>query len=261
MPPVKETKSFDFSNVIVKPEDVRTLANIVVEVAEGQKSSNSRMSIEFSVAARGGQTFESTSVELFGKDGPLESKQVFSVGIDMWDFGTGARIRVILRHGNWESSHIEVVGFKSTWVNGAAHRLEVVVSEFEKQATWPRRFKPLFVIVGAFGIGHLWDIIQTFVEFHIIHIQPLASPPSWLVPVQPFFPVIDWGLQFSMGFFPSLYLTNKLLSLWPSAEFRMGREWHQLARERRNRLWLFITIVVAPLVLSFLYDLLKYWFR
>jgi hypothetical protein len=83
MPPVKETRLFKFANIVVKPKDVRTLASIVIEATDNQKTPKSRINLTFTVNAVGGQTFESTSPELFEDDGPLESKQVFSVGIAM----------------------------------------------------------------------------------------------------------------------------------------------------------------------------------
>jgi hypothetical protein len=86
--------------------------------------------------------------------------------------------------------------------------------------------------------------------------------PHWVDFVAPYVWLMFWALDFLMGLFPSLYLTNRLLSLWPSVEFRMGHEWQQLVKRRRDRLWAFFTIAIVPLVLSYVYDLLKiFWTR
>ena len=258
MPRVKETRLFQFADIVVRPKDVRALAGLVIEATEKQQKPGSRVNIAFSAYAAGGQAFESTSPELFEEDGLLESKQVFSVGITMSDYETGARINVDLQQGRaGRGNGIQVAGYDSTWVNGVTRRLEEAIAEFETQVTWPQRFQPLFVFVGAFGIGRLWDVIQTFVELHIIHVQPIRPRPHWMDIIAPYAWLIHWALIFFTGAFPSLYLTNKLLSLWPSIEFQMGREWPQLARRRRDGLWAFFTIGVAPLVVSLLYDIIK----
>src|SRR5712664_2240349 len=110
-------------------------------------------------------------------------------------------------------------GFMVSFANWKRH-----LSEFEKQASWPRKWEIPLKIVAAFGIGRAWVSLQNFAMVHVLHIQPITPRPHWVDAVQPFASVIRWGLSFGVGCFPGIFLTNKLLELWPSVELRMGRE-------------------------------------
>jgi len=257
--PVREKRRFTFGDIIVRPEDVRTLAKIVVEASNSQQQAESRTILSFIIQVEGGGMFESDSPELFGEDGHLDSKQVYRVGIELVDYKTGARIQVSLRQGGPAaySNYVDVTGKDSMWVNGTTTKLEEAILGFEKQTTWPRKWEPLLVIVGALGIGRAWVVFQLFLEKHVFHVLPLTPRPHWTDVLEPFIPLIQWALIFLSGLLPSIYLTHKLLELWPSVEFRMGREWNQLTRRRKARLWAFFSIAVLPLLLSLLYDLLK----
>lgn len=196
VPPVKETRRSEFNDIVVKPGDVRALANVVVDVTNAQKKETSRVDCSFVAYAQGGRTYESDSPRLFDEDGPLDSKQVTSFHIEMWDFETGARIRMSLTHGGGEyGNFIEVSGRDSIGVNGTTRRLEEVIADFEKQAKWPRKYRPLFVIVGALGIGRIWFLFQDFLMDHIFHIQPISPRPQWLQTITPLLPMLI-GLSF-----------------------------------------------------------------
>ena len=60
-----------------------------------------------------------------------------------------------------------------------------------------------------------------------------------------------------MGFFGAFYLRNWLLSLWPTIEFDFGPEHLNIEKSRRNRILVFITFAVIPIVLTLGYDLVK----
>jgi hypothetical protein len=256
MSPIKETRQIAFKDIVVKPEDVRTLAKVMTDAAEAFK----KPKLSFEVQAEGGRSYESETVELFEKGGVLDTKQILSIELLFTDHETGSRIRINLTHGragDGYSNYLEVIGRNSTWVHGTTRKLEETLSEFEEQASWPRKWEIPLKIVAAFGIGRAWVALQDFVMFHVIHIQPVTPRPHWVDAAMPYVSVILWGLSFGIGLFPSIFLTNKLLELWPSVELRMGREWAQLSKTRRDRLWLFFTIAVLPLLIALVYDLLK----
>jgi|SRR6267378_1552090 len=260
MSPIKETRRIVFENIVVKPEDIRTLAKAITDASEPFE----KPKLAFEVQAEGGRSYESETLEVFEKGGVLDTKQVLSIATRFTDYETDSRIRVNLAHGNFRRyyfNYIEVAGTDSTWVHGVIRKLEETLSEFEKQASWPRKWEIPLKIVAAFGIGRAWVSLQNFAMVHVLHIQPITQHPHWVDAVQPFASVIRWGLSFGIGFFPGIFLTNKLLELWPSVELRMGREWAQLSRTRRDRLWVFFTIAVLPLLISLLYDLLKTLFQ
>lgn len=259
MSTVKETRRFRFTNVIVKPDDIRDLARIMTKAAEPSAKEDQRLS--FVVVADDDSQYDASTPEVFAKGGILEAKQVQSINLSFSDYVKDSRISINVTHGSlgrgW--NEIVVAGTDSTWVNGVTRQFEEAVSGYEKQVSWPKKIEWPLRILTALGIGRAWDATESFVLFHIVHIQPITPRPTWAVSLDPFFPLIQWSLNFFMGIWPSILLTQKLIELWPPVELRMGREWSQVYRKRRERLWLVVSVGVIPLLLSFLYDLFKNW--
>ena len=72
--------------------------------------------------------------------------------------------------------------------------------------------------------------------------------------VAPLFVVFDLFLAYLIGIGPAIFLTGKLVELWPSVELRMGREHGQILKKRKKFLGLAVTLVLLPLLLSLFYD-------
>jgi hypothetical protein len=50
---------------------------------------------------------------------------------------------------------------------------------------------------------------------------------------------------------------NYILSLWPSVELQTGAGYQQKPAEKRRKLGLILTLIILPLLLTFIYDLIK----
>jgi hypothetical protein len=263
MPPVKETARIRLADLIIRPADVRKLASIVVGAGTALEPNPASVRyFAFSIITADKRSYESESPDLFSEEeGLLDTKPVWSVELRFHDSVSQSSIRVDVTHRNTDNmfNKIEVASLDRDWVAATVHKLQEAISSFEKQATWPRKWETPLVIVGAFGIGHAWDIVvNDLVLAHILHIQPITPRPQWVATyLDPIAPFVLWVANFMIGLAPSMYLTRKLLELWPSVELRMGRDWAQQEARKRNRLWLFFTVAIVPLLLSLLYDLLK----
>jgi hypothetical protein len=263
MTSVRETARIRLADLIIKPADVRKLASIVIGAETSLKKpahSSSLRYFAFDIITGDRRSYESESPDLFSEEeGLLDTKPVWAIELKFHDSASQSSIRIDLAHGSSTRpfNSIEVASLDRDWVAATVHKLQEAINNFEKQATWPRKWKIPLIIVGAFGIGRAWYIVSGFVLDHIWHIQPISPRPHWVDAAAPYIPFILWSTDFLVGLMPSVYVTNKLLELWPSIELRMGRDWNQQEATKRNRLWLFFTIAVAPLLLSLLYDLLK----
>jgi hypothetical protein len=258
--PIRETRLLLIENKVIKPSDIRTLARIVTDASEELKIPKSKQRFSFEIKAHGLRLYESEDAELFEQDSILDSKQIFAITMLFADRETGSRIFISLEHGNShgdDRNYVSVGGTNSTWVSGVVHKLEEAISEFEKQTSWPRKWEVPLMVIAALGCGRAFDIAGGFILSHLFYIQPLTPRPHWADLMQPLIRSVRWATIFLIGLFPSFVLTKKLMELWPSVELRMGHEWAQVSKTRRDRLWLFVTIGVLPLLLSLLYDGLK----
>jgi hypothetical protein len=253
---IKETIRIPLSNLVVKPEDARKLGRVLVQCADTLAiPPNSRYEKKFIFEARSNvdTRYESESSEIFDESGILDTKQIILLRFSFSDYNTDSSIKIELVHGDSSSigrilgsNNIEVGGRDSYWVNATARTLEETVSEIEKQAPWPRKWAPALFFVAVCGTGMLMYFFLKLLFVHILHTRFSIEPnvASWV-------PVIIVGIG---GLFPGLFLTDKLLELWPSIELRMGKEWAQVVNKRRQRLWLFCSLVGLPIA----YDLVKY---
>jgi len=251
MTTVKETRRFPIAGVIVKPDDIRDLASILTQASEQLVTKESLRLTSFRIVADDGSEYDAATSEVFAKGGILEAKQLKSIEMIYRDYVAGPEISVRVEHGNSGgiSNEVAVKGNDSTWVNGVTRKFEDAVSGFEKQSTWPKRFGPLLYILTALGIGRVVVVALALAATYIWRVQLTGGEP-WPI-------LLLW--EVGIGVAPGSWLTGKLLELWPSVELRMGKEWGQVTRLRKARLWLVVSVAVIPLLLSRLYDVLKTW--
>jgi hypothetical protein len=257
--PTRETRRLRIANVIIRPEDVRNLARIIVRAGESAPGQSSTKRQSFVVHAVDDSQYDSGTPEIFADGAILDKKQVHAIEMSFSDYSANSRISINLAQEAHLSgrSRIEVSGADSTWVNGNMRLMEDAVETWEHQAVWPRNFRWAIQILAAFGIGRVFQLIEWFILAHFVPVKPISPRPQWADALRPLVPILDWGGAFLLGIWPAILLTQKLMKLWPSVELRMGREWAQVTRRRRQYLWLVFTIGIVPILLSILYDLIK----
>ncbi len=253
--PVRETRRLIVRDVIVSADDVRVLSRILSDAAS--ELGTPRMS--FTVLAFDASEYEGSSISLFQEGGLLETKQIRNIGMYMTNQAMDAEVRVKIVHEttDYGESEVRVSGYDSTWVNGVMARLEDAINGWQEQASWPRRFRWLFVILGAFGIGYIYGFALNLILEHFIHIQPIRPRPAWVESLQPVIPFISLIINFMFGIWPSLLLTNRLPALWPRVELCTGKEYARVASTRRRYAWAVFSLIMLPLLLSAVYDGIK----
>lgn len=269
MPSVKETARIRLANLVIKPADVRKLAAVVVAAGNLKTTAQTAFvpvlqpflqPFSFSIITADKRSYESDVPDVFGEDeGLLDTKPVWSIEMRFSDSINRSTIVIDMAHGDLpgQFNNISVSSVDRDWVAATVHKLQETLNGFEKQATWPRKWKPALVIVGALGIGTIWGVFLDFLNLHVLHIRPITPRPHWADIIAPIAPLVLRVADFVAGLAPSWYLTNALIGLWPSVELRMGREWNQQEKKRRDRLALFFSLAILPLLLQFLYDVFK----
>ena len=253
---IRETRRLVVNDVVVSPDDVRVLAQIVSDAATNLGDNRH---LYLSLHAFDSSEYEGTSLELFQVDGLLDTRQIREIGIYATNRAMDAEIHVRLCHetDGFPRSEIKVVGYDSTWVNGVMARPEHAVDEWQEQASWPRKLRWAFIVLGAFAIGSLYGWGVEFSLDHLVHIKPITPRPSWAEALLPFAPLIRIAVDFPAGLAPSFFLVNKLSRLWPRVELRTGREYAQTVSRQRKYAWAVFSLIVLPVLVSLLYDAVK----
>jgi hypothetical protein len=254
---IRETRKLVVHDVVIGPDDVRALAQLVRDAIADQDDNHR---LHFTLRAFDSSEYDGATLELLEEGGLLDTRQVREIRMYTTNRATDSEIHVLLCHetGKFLRSEITVVGYDSTWVNGVIARLQHVVDECESQALWPRRLRWVLIALGALVIGTLYQWIINFSLDRLVHVQPLASRPPWAEALRPFAWLIQLTLDIAVGWAPSFYLVNRFTQLWPRVELRTGKEYAQVISRRRRYAWVVFSLIVLPVLLSALYDGLKY---
>jgi hypothetical protein len=258
---VSETRKFSISNVIVTLDNLREISKIIEESANKIKVSDYRFR-RIHIETQDGSEYKSSSSNILSQGSILDSKQINKIRMYFEDSMSEDRpsISIYLTHGNsYGSNYIEVIGNESTWVNGVMRRFEDIVGDWERQPTWPRRFQWAFVLLFVIGIMRvIWLIVLTILSQYAAAFPQINSlSPSRKLITSLVITILP-ALLFAI---PGYYITDKLVELWPNVELRTGREHAQIYRKRRDRLWTIMGLIIIPLLITFLYDLIKLLFQ
>lgn len=255
--PISETRKFSVSSVVITVENLRELANIMDESARKAKESEYRIRRAY-IETQDGSEYKGSPSNVLSQGGILDIKQVKSIRMVFEDALSEDRpsITIYLKHGEiYGKNFIEVIGNDSTWVNGVMRRFEDAVRGWERQATWPRWFQWLLVALFVLGIERIFILAAPVIFNQNSAIFPQVD---FLLPIGKLISAtIFYTLLAALIAIPGYLITEKLLELWPIVELRTGREYAQIYRKRRNQLWAIMSLIILPLLVTFLYDLIK----
>lgn len=252
---IRETRRVRLGAVVVSADDIRKLAEIVVQAGGEIENEKSPARFTFKMQTSDGSEYEAQTPEVFAKGGILDTKQVGMVLITFSGYSTSSHISVFIYHGDVDKSwnQVEVTGTDATWVNGVTRRIEDAIGEWERQAEWPMKLRGLILAISTLGIALLYKLILHIFS-SVLHLQASSAEH-----VQPTSLVIQWTMLLFVAFWPAADLTRKFVGLWPNIELRTGREYAQVLTRRRQYLWLVATIGVLPIVIRVLYDIVKHF--
>lgn len=267
MAEIRESRSLKIKDRIISRDDLLKLAEVVYSEYKKSKKGEHK-SIKFVASCEDGSSFESEDPSLF-KESPLTSKRITRVRMDYYNYVSGRRLSIEISHedNDFLSSYdnrVNLEGEDSKWVNGTLKSIEEIIEGFKPQSTIVKKNRWLLTILLGIGIGAL--------AVYLI-IAPLANSLSSstsqsdttnydalikFVQAYPFTLYVIKYLFFEFfGFFPALFLVDKLCSLWPTVEIQVGPSHKLIEKRRRGWLGSAIVIGVIPLIIQLLYDLFK----
>jgi hypothetical protein len=257
---VKILKKLKMSEIVIRPENIRVLAEKVYEKYRRDLERNQNVSVNFILKGFDGTQYESESIDIFSVGGILDTRRVIATEMNYYNHTEDKRISIDLEHTtiDYGISNVAVIsGRDEIWANGFLKSLEDIVSNWEKQVSWPYRYKWPLIILFTIGIGLLYLNFLDFVFSYVIVIHPISPRPQWTIDFLPAIISMYYLGGFIFGFWPSFYIVDKIQKLYPCIEFRFGPEHSHIEARRRIMLYKIISIGVIPLIISLIIELIK----
>jgi hypothetical protein len=257
-----ESRHSHIKQRVITLSGVRALGTIIAhEHAEYLKKSK-QVSISFSAYCDDDSSYESEDISLFSSDSPINQKKVHSIEITLHLFESDSYVKIQITHGDGiHQNSLTIRGSDSNWVNGITKRLEDTIAAFQPQSTWLDDYKYAIDLLFALSFGAIF--------VHLVWLFPTDPPistPWWARILRELFqnyplmfPIFRYVLGIPVGIFPAELLRQKLLELWPSIELQIGPEHTLIEKKRREWLTGAVVLGVLPIILTFIYDLIKAW--
>lgn len=244
---LRVTKPLEISRVVISSENIREIARIVQQAYDNDMKQNQNPSVEYILKSDDNTQYQSSDSNIFAETGILDTRRI--VSIEMNYHCEERRIWIDLNHttSSYSSNKITISGGDEMWVNGVIKSLESALSNWDRQRDWPHRFEwPLILILI---IGTWWMV---FSLAKLLPSKTAMDENLYLV----IFP-------FSVGFsYVALRIVERIRNLYPYVEFKMGPTHLRVEEKRRNKLYVFLTIIVLPFIISsILYAMDRFVFR
>jgi hypothetical protein len=249
---MKTTRDINFFDRVFTRGDLMRFASILdrqVSNVRGERS-------EYGVTFEDGHKIEGPAEEVFAEE--QLNRPCRPYAIEIWLHHPAGYIHIQIRSGNpiykYENS-IAISGKDEGWVNANYTALHDAVDKVAPQSLWWKRHRTILLHLIALGGGTLeFAVIPFFVRLSIQLWPDLPSRLPDLPLPSPF--TFPWPWRWALGLPWAFLIRNWLLSMWPSIEFNFGAKYLR-PNNRRQKLYLVLTLTIVPLLVSAAYDVLK----
>lgn len=262
---IKEARSLPVTNKIITLENAFKLAEAIQTI--GHSANGCReVILRCKAECADNSKYESASIELFAPASPLARKRVRSIRLSVDCLGSNAGASISLEHGEWPWSHfnmIEVHGLDPHWVNGNVTVLSELLDSFKPQNAFVRNYKAPIEAAFALSIGIIILFFLRHLVAPLVGVQFNAKSSGAIDSLARNSPLLlgvaKYSLCYFFGLLPADGLYKKLSNLWPAIEIQIGPEHTQVEKKRRIWVSTVFLVGVAPLMVSAVYDIVKYF--
>lgn len=244
---IREKRKLYLADLRITLNSIKSLAQLIEMEASKLSQLKESFYLSYSVDADDDSSYESQSSIIFNEESIVKLKVIEKVSIRFSSSDYSKNIEVYVRHG-WEDeaddNYILVSGTNSNWVSGTLESLTAIIDSFEPQ---PKILEKIQLVNGgAWFTGCIYMLSLFKQHFDSIKNESISS----LV----FITFI--GIFFAGGILTSNYLR----SILPVIEIQTGPEHRQLPKQKRKRVAAVLSLIIIPIVLTILYDIIKWKF-
>lgn len=247
---VKTLKKLKIFGVVVRPKNIRELANRVYAEYSQDLKKQENVSIKFILKSFDGTQYESEKMGFLSEGETLDNRRIVAIEMRYHNDSYDKWIDINLEHtiSDWITRNKATVsGYDEVWTNGIVKMIEEIVSGWKKQADWPRKYKWLLLLILSIAMGLsfyllLYSIVGLFLSTSELFKKTL-----------PFFAVC-----LSSAFVLGHYMVDRIRRLYPSVEFMMGPEHSRVEGRKREKIYRVVQIIILtflPLAISLILNL------
>ncbi|XLS29213.1 hypothetical protein ACJD0Z_18700 [Flavobacteriaceae bacterium M23B6Z8] len=242
---IREKRKLFFTGKIITPQIIREISALIENEVEKANLKKQEYFLMYSVDAIDNTSFESQSPTIFDASGLIEKRVVESIRMEFHTSNHSKKIEVSLDNCMEDSdsdNYIAVSGDDSNWVNGILERLSQIIDSSESRSKFSN-----YIGITAF-------IIYVFVISVFINIMnPIVQKQS----EKNFIPLIIFFIVPSLLGFLALHTYQYIRNLFPNVELQTGPNHARIPEVNRRKVQIILMTIIMPLVLAFIYDLLK----
>lgn len=259
---MKETIRKIIDNRVFTKDDIIRIGEIIENQKEENSELDSRSTKKYVITCDDSTSYESGSLSIITDEDIIDVKKTQSIEMSYHNYASEKSVDIELFHNGPRYINCRIAGNDRNWVNGTLREIEEKIKGTKPQDNFFLRHPVLLYNVSAFGIGILLSKIVVYILLSLFGGTPSSEPdPYWLQLIKSF-PIlgilINWAFYWLFGAMTFASNTrNLILELWPSTEFDFGPEHLKLEKKRRNTIVIVLTVVIIPILVSFIYDIIK----
>jgi hypothetical protein len=242
-PLIREKRKISFDQKRITPQTIRDIAKIIDEEASALKKIKDVL-VKYSLDLADDSSFESTHPVIFDEVDLLEKQVAIKVFMQLMatDGSQSIEIQMVQTQKTDPANNISVSGNDGNWVTGVLGRLDREVNLCEKQPDY------------ASLIG--WGMFFAWFAFAVVTFQPMLELKKYMTGEQVMILLITLWVASIVSF---TIINGKLVELWPKVELQTGKKYAHTAQWKRNQALKIGSAVIIPIIVAFIYDLLKFW--
>jgi len=267
---MKESRSIDIKGKRLTGSDVLALAAIFQEQADLARRGGRRHSLSFGLRCRDGTSYDSEAADVFKDEECVGLRPPQAVEMTFHDYELNRYIRLTAVRGGAYGDSLSISGEEPKWVREVLLRAKERIDSLESTDNWFTKHRRLTAFIGMLGFGSLMQLALVMVVAGLLRtvladwdpdpatVQKLRqSVLGYLLLTSPASYLVDWICRYLMGGAPWLYFEGWFYEAFPSTELAFGPQHLRTEVQRRKRIRVFITVVAIPLLLAFVYDVVK----
>ena len=178
-------------------------------------------------------------------------KKIVEVDLYFMENVFNSRLIIKIRHSHpfSTSSYVTVEGEDRTWVSGTIGIIEEFLSTCRNQSLIIKKLKILIIAsTDLILMVFLINLIKLFIRTKVIFPKIVGN----IFTNELFYFVVLLAL---ISVTPSIFIYQRLKKLYPAVEIQTRKEFDQSEKEKRFKLWVIISLIIIPTILSFMFRL------
>lgn len=261
---MKETRSLQIIKKRFSINDLRFIASILADEYKNAKRQDRHCSLIYSVRCDDDTSYESDSLSIFDDGEIISIKKAEIVEFAFHDYRLERYIFFSISEGNGRS-FLKIQGNDDKWVKNLFIKFKEYIDSITMQESPLIKYKELIRHVLALGLGKIILSIVVAILTFFFGTGSDSNPSEGMLRLREQIQnniilarfVVSWVIPWLYGLSIAKDIIREIYKLWPNVEFDFGPEQQKKYKINRNRLKLFLTLVIIPSVLMIVYDLLK----